>query len=61
MASYLYEALKHYDGLPTLFSDVDLKLDTLRNYADTRENVYQILDDSHVSAANANQPLIFTL
>lgn len=61
VASYLYEYLKYWDGLPTLFSDVDLKLDSLRAYGDGRDAIYADLDDKHVTAANANQPLIFTI
>lgn len=61
VASYLYEYLKYYDGIQTLFADVDLKLDSIKSIADERESVYQTLDDQHVSAANANQPLMFTI
>lgn len=61
VAHVLYEFLKYYDGTPTLFADVDLKLDTLKQFADNRDQIYQKLDDDHVSAANANQPLIFTI
>lgn len=61
VASYLYEYLKYYDGTPTIFADVDLKLDTIRSVADTRETIYQQLDDAHVSASNSNQPFILTI
>lgn len=61
VAHFLYEFLKYYDGTPTLFADVDLKMDTLKGYADNREAVYDKLDDGHVSAANSNQPLMFTI
>lgn len=61
VASYLYEYLKYYDELPTLFANVDLKMETLRSYADNREAIYQKLDEDHVSAANSNQPLILTI
>lgn len=61
VASYLYEYLKYYDELPTLFSNVDLKMDTLRTYADNRPAIYDQLKEDHVSAANANQPLILTI
>lgn len=62
VAHYLYEYLKFYDGTPTIFGgDVDLKMDTLKSYADNRDSIYQTLDDQHVSAANSNQPLMFTI
>lgn len=61
VATYLYEYLKHFDGLETVFANVDLKLDSIKEKADNRENIIQKLEDGYVSAANDNQPLMMTI
>jgi hypothetical protein len=61
VASYLFEYLKYYDGLETVFANVDLKLSTLESRAGERADVVQTLQDSYVSASNENQPLMFTV
>jgi len=61
IANYLYENLKYYDGLETIFGNVDLHLDTLQTWAGKREEVVQKLEDSYVSAGNENQPIMMTI
>lgn len=61
VASYLYQQLKYFDGLETVFVNVDLKLDDLRQWAEKRENIVEYLRENRVSAANRNQPLIWTI
>ena len=61
VAVYLFEYLKFYDGLQTLFADVDLKLSTIEAKANERPDIVQKLEDSYVSASNENQPLMFTI
>ena len=61
VASFLYENLKYFDNLETVFANVDIKLDSLKERADRRENVVNDLKDGYVSAANSNQPLIYTV
>jgi hypothetical protein len=61
VAKYLYGFLKWYDQTPTIFANADLKLDELRDTAGRRDDVYEKLKEDHVSAANANQPMIFTI
>ena len=53
--------LKYYDGLETVYANIDMKLADLENKASKRDEIVQKLDDAHVSAANANQPLMFTV
>lgn len=60
VATFLYEELKYYDGLETVFANVDIKLDDLRTKAESRTEVIDILESSYVSFANKNQPMIFT-
>ena len=59
VASFLVSYLQHYDGLETVFANVDLKLSSLEKYADRRDEIVQILDDAHVNPANKNQPIMY--
>lgn len=61
VASYLFEYLKYYDGLDTVFGNVDLKLSSLENQASKRDDIIQKLEDSYVSPGNDNQPMMFTI
>lgn len=61
VASYLVAYLQHYDGLETVFANVDLKLSSLEKYADRRDEIVQLLDDAHVNPANKNQPIMFCI
>jgi hypothetical protein len=61
VAKFLYEELKYYDGLETVYANMDLKINDLEGKASKRDEIVQRLDESHVSAANAHQPMIFTI
>lgn len=61
IASFLYENLKYYDGLETVYTNLDLKVSDLESKASKREDIIQKLEESYVSAANAHQPLMFTV
>ncbi len=58
---FLYENLKYYDGLETVYASIDMKLGDLENRASKRDDVVQRLDEWHVSIANNRQPAIFTV
>lgn len=61
VASYLYEKLKYFDNLETVFANVDIKIDSLKERADKREEYVNELKDGYVSAANSNQPIMYTV
>ena len=61
VAGFLYENLKYYDGLETVYANIDLKLNELEEKASKRDDIVDYLNESHVSAANAHQPLMFTV
>ena len=61
VAKYLYEYLKYYDDLETVFASSNFKLDTLRDLASTREDVVRELKESYVSPTNKNQPIMYTI
>ncbi len=61
IASYLYNELKYYDGLDTVYGSIDLKLSDLEQQANKREEIINKLEESYISASNENQPLMFTV
>jgi hypothetical protein len=61
VALYLYNALKYYDGLETVYATLDLKLDDLKSIADNRPQIMDMLDEYHTSSSNSNQPMILTV
>lgn len=61
VATYLYNGLVHYDGVQTVYAQIDLKIDLLQQEASKRDEIVQKLEEGYVSAANANQPMILTV
>lgn len=61
VARFLYENLKYYDKLETVYASIDIKMDELLEEANKREEVINYIKDSYVSASNANQPLMMCL
>lgn len=61
IAGFLYNNLKYYDNLETVYVNIDLKLSELQDWANKRDNIEDELKNSYVSAANWNQPMIMTV
>ena len=61
VAGFLYEGLKYYDGFETPYANFDLKLSEWQDKFNQRSDIVQKLDEAHVSAANKNQPIMFTV
>lgn len=61
VANYLFMNLRYYDGLETVFVNIDLKLSELENQAGKRDNVIEDIKNSYVSASNSNIPYIWTV
>lgn len=61
VASFLFNELKYYEGLSTVFADIDIKLADLEQKAAKREDVVQYLSDNFVTASNKNMPFILTI
>lgn len=61
IATFLYQNLKYYDGTDTVFANIDLKLDTLLEWANKRQEIVEKLDNEHVSTANEEQSMIITV
>ena len=50
-----------FQDLQTVFATVNLRLEDLQEQYNKREEIMNYIKESYVSAANANQPLIFTV
>lgn len=61
VATFIYEQLKMYDQLETVYANVDLKLSSLEEKARTRDQIVEELQTNYVSAANRNQPIMLTI
>lgn len=61
VARFLYEELKMFEGLETVYANIDLKLSDLQDKANRREEVISYIKDSYVSASNKHQPYILTI
>ena len=61
VAVFLYEQLKMYDQLETVYANVDLKLSSLEEKARDREQCIEELKSNYVSAANKNHPIMITV
>lgn len=61
VANFLYQELKMFDGLETVYANIDLKLADLQDKAMRRDDVISYIKDSYVSASNKHQPYILTI
>ena len=61
VAIFLYNNLKYFDGMDSVFANIDLKLQQLEEYANSRKDVVQILRDNYISAGNKHQHLIYVV
>ena len=61
IALYLSRYLSRYDQLETVYAQIDLKLGDLENEASKRDDIINTLKEGYVSAANKNQPIMFTV
>ena len=61
VASFIYNQLKYYDGTDTVYANLDLKLDEIRNWAEKRDDLVRELDEAHVSTSNEFTNLIMTV
>lgn len=58
VAIFLYNELKYFDQVETVFANSNLRLDELAEKGNKREEVINTLKESYVSAANKNQPML---
>lgn len=61
VATFLVNNLKYFDGLETVFANIDLKISDLEAKASKRDDIVGIIKDNYVNASNDNQPIMFTI
>lgn len=61
IANFLYEYLKYYDGLNTIYIDIDLKLQELEQEKSKREEIINTIKESAVTMANDEISAIWTI
>lgn len=59
IANFLYMNLRFYDGIDTVYINIDLKLSELQDAAGKRENVIEELENAYVTPANDNIPYLW--
>lgn len=61
VAGYLFRNLKYFDGLETVYANIDLKLNELEEKASRRDDIVAELKESSVSASNPTVPIMMTI
>ena len=61
IASFLYEGLKYFDNVETVFANTEMKLSDLQDKANKRDEVVNELKEGFVSAANKVMPMIMAV
>lgn len=61
VATFLFQNLKYFEGQDTVFMQLDLKMDTIMEWANKRDDIVRELADNYVSTANDGQPMIITV
>lgn len=61
VAAWLYEELKYYEALETVYVNIDLKLSDLNDKAGRRQDIIDKLENAQVSSAQTSMPLIWTI
>ena len=61
VATFLYQQLKYYDNQDTVYMQLDLKLETLQEWANKRDDIVRQLDEAHTTTANEAGSLIMTV
>lgn len=62
IATFLFGQLKLYDNLPILFGgECNLRLESIEESMNDRDNVIDELKEGYVGAANVNQPICYSM
>lgn len=61
VATFLYNELKYFQDLETVFATVNIRLENLEEKANRRDDIVEKLENSYVTAANKNMPIMFTV
>ncbi len=61
VANWLYQHLKMFQDLQTVYASVNLRLDELQAEGQKRDDIINTIKESYVSASNKNQPMMFCI
>ena len=61
IATYLFQQLKYYDNQDTVYMQLDLKMDTLQEWMNKRDDIVRQLEEAHTTTANEGASLIMTV
>lgn len=61
VARFLYNNLKYYDNIDTVFANTNIRLDDILERANKRDEIMAYIKENYVSAANKNQPMILCI
>lgn len=61
IAEFIYGTLKYFDGIETGYQTIDLKLDTVQEWINRKDEILNIINDSYVSLSNRNQPSFYII
>ncbi len=61
VAGYLFRNLKYFDGIETVYANIDLKLGELEDKMNRRDDIIAELKESAVTASNPSCPVMMTI
>lgn len=61
VAGWLYNKLKMFQGVQTVYTSIELHLDDLQNEHQKRDEIINTIKESYVSASNKNQPIMLCI
>ena len=61
VALWLFQYLKHFEGIENSYATVNLKLDELEQQANKRQEIVDFLRENYVNPANTHQPIMYTV
>lgn len=61
VATLIYGEIKYYDGLDTVYANLDLKLDTLQEWANKRDDIIREFQEAVTTTANDAAPIMVTV
>jgi hypothetical protein len=61
VAAWLYQELKYYEALETVYVNIDMKLSDIQSIGDRRQDIIDKLENSQLSGAQSALPIIMTI
>ena len=61
VATAIYETMKFFDNLDTVYGSLQLQMDTIQDWKSRRDDIVRELKEAAVSTANEYQPIMMTV